>query len=865
MDDLDSLQEGLATLTDKARYLDGHHASCVKMKEDLEKAANSGSRHLALIALKKLQPSAISLGDCSVMLKMIHEYTEVASRATVDEEEKGTLEEFTSIVVLVHTFIEAVKRSKEASTRDGTKFAKRTICSRAEADEDLEKMQQTLHLEENLEENAGLLSLQSIEVFAGLGPSYKQVLNELVRSLERINTPNALRWALRVAGKVLALSPNGDAYATMGNLHRKLADKAKKDEEQIRYHMDLAKTAYRNGCTLSNYEHITCGVNYASLLFEESVAVDSRDHEIYAALAMTLPKLSVALGKQSVLAVDAAQRKTLTPRLALATVIELAVLSDNESDMGERAAEQLHQLLGKPAAAEDSEWSLSETFHALHDLCERKRREGKSMSARLVWWVEFFAQHESFETTLRELDMRRSNPDDLKSFLDSQERFKVCLLQMSDHMNPEKSELTPLTVRMSFQTQQLSFEYMDASLDKLRATISDLSFGTGSDPRLLTFALSAGSGVSKQYAVMCTTPRERNCLSAIFATVKTSMAQAAVYTTKGGDAAALATVRNKGKTGGTGVQVDVNIVQDDDNWVATCAGVKEPLVLGEGGFGKVFLATNRTTATVVATKLLNGGAIKRCKEQAFNRKGDLNQGMGFIDDAMTGERKEVDPNETDEQFAERQENAKDMAYFEEMMRLVMLQHKHIVKYLGMDQGKRDAYIAIHMEYMGGGSIKTVLEITQRPADPTTVRHWLRQILNGLHYLHSNSILHHDIKCDNVLLSQDHQCAKICDFGESIFGEASLIKNQSQNVNGWTAPFCSPEVWTGAAFDEKADVWALGCAVIEMVCGYEALGIEAAWTSKRMKQRRREEEGKKSSRVKKFPLKSSARIHGPTSN
>ena len=85
-------------------------------------------------------------------------------------------------------------------------------------------------------------------------------------------------------------------------------------------------------------------------------------------------------------------------------------------------------------------------------------------------------------------------------------------------------------------------------------------------------------------------------------------------------------------------------------------------------------------------------------------------------------------------------------------------------------------------------------------------------------------MHHDIKADNILLSQDHKIAKICDFGESLFGKHEIMEEQGKFLKGgdksnWTLPFASPEVWTGANFSTKADIWALGCTMLEMVLGY----------------------------------------------
>ena len=69
-----------------------------------------------------------------------------------------------------------------------------------------------------------------------------------------------------------------------------------------------------------------------------------------------------------------------------------------------------------------------------------------------------------------------------------------------------------------------------------------------------------------------------------------------------------------------------------------------------------------------------------------------------------------------------------------------------------------------MEVCGGGDLLTYVR-RRRKLKEDVARHLFKQIITGLRYCHSKSVLHRDIKLDNILLtSQGH--VKICDFGVS---------------------------------------------------------------------------------------------------
>ncbi|RMB89738.1 hypothetical protein DUI87_33870 [Hirundo rustica rustica] len=115
-----------------------------------------------------------------------------------------------------------------------------------------------------------------------------------------------------------------------------------------------------------------------------------------------------------------------------------------------------------------------------------------------------------------------------------------------------------------------------------------------------------------------------------------------------------------------------------------------------------------------------------------------------------------------------------------------------------------------MEYMDGGTLYDVIYETHMSEDEIAVVS--RECLQGLDFLHSNHVMHRDVKSLNILLRTDGS-VKLADFGFS----AQLTPEQSRrNTVIGTPWWMAPEVVEGPSYGPKVDIWSFGIVGIEMV-------------------------------------------------
>jgi myosin-light-chain kinase len=97
-----------------------------------------------------------------------------------------------------------------------------------------------------------------------------------------------------------------------------------------------------------------------------------------------------------------------------------------------------------------------------------------------------------------------------------------------------------------------------------------------------------------------------------------------------------------------------------------------------------------------------------------------------------------------------------------------------------------------------------------------------QIINGLNYLHNNSIIHRDIKPSNILLTNDNKTIKICDFGFAKKNNISNIDKISASVICGSPLYMAPEIFKNKEYGFNTDIWASGIILFEMLFGYHPL-------------------------------------------
>jgi mitogen-activated protein kinase kinase kinase len=215
---------------------------------------------------------------------------------------------------------------------------------------------------------------------------------------------------------------------------------------------------------------------------------------------------------------------------------------------------------------------------------------------------------------------------------------------------------------------------------------------------------------------------------------------------------------------------------DDSKWM-------KGALIGQGSFGCVYLALHAVTGELLAVKQVEAPSPGASNPNDTRKKGMIE------------------------------------ALKREISLLRDLRHPNIVQYLGC--GSSAEFLNIFLEYVPGGSVQTMLNSYGALPEPL-VRSFVRQILQGLSYLHNRDIIHRDIKGANILVD-NKGTIKISDFGISKKLEATNILSGANNnkhrpsLQG-SVFWMAPEVVKQTSYTRKADIWSLGCLVVEMMTG-----------------------------------------------
>ncbi|AAG51416.1 putative mitogen activated protein kinase kinase; 49861-46888 [Arabidopsis thaliana] len=143
--------------------------------------------------------------------------------------------------------------------------------------------------------------------------------------------------------------------------------------------------------------------------------------------------------------------------------------------------------------------------------------------------------------------------------------------------------------------------------------------------------------------------------------------------------------------------------------------------------------------------------------------------------------------------------------------LKTLKHKNIMKFYTSWVDTANRNINFVTELFTSGTLRQY-RLRHKRVNIRAMKHWCRQILRGLHYLHSHDppVIHRDLKCDNIFVNGNQGEVKIGDLGLA----AILRKSHAAHCVG-TPEFMAPEVYE-EAYNELVDIYSFGMCILEMV-------------------------------------------------
>jgi serine/threonine-protein kinase len=153
----------------------------------------------------------------------------------------------------------------------------------------------------------------------------------------------------------------------------------------------------------------------------------------------------------------------------------------------------------------------------------------------------------------------------------------------------------------------------------------------------------------------------------------------------------------------------------------------------------------------------------------------------------------------------------------EAERASQLDHPNVVKVVDFGQ-TRHGLLYIVMDYVEGPALVSLID--ELPMAPARVIPLVRAICQGLVYAHAAGIVHRDLKPENILVSSgpDGPVPRIVDFGLALSVDQSDARLTESGMTMGTPAFAAPEQLSGKAIDHRADLYALGMTMFEMLTG-----------------------------------------------
>ena len=151
-----------------------------------------------------------------------------------------------------------------------------------------------------------------------------------------------------------------------------------------------------------------------------------------------------------------------------------------------------------------------------------------------------------------------------------------------------------------------------------------------------------------------------------------------------------------------------------------------------------------------------------------------------------------------------------------------LKHKNIIKLEDMKITQNHYYLV--MDFCNGGTLSECLRKYQKknkkPFSVEIVQYLMRQIIDGIRYIHNKNIIHRDLKLDNIIidfgLSTHIEKSNLCysTLGSPINMDPNILIKMNENKLGIN-------IGKKVGYDQKADIWSLGTLCYEMLIGKPA--------------------------------------------
>ncbi|NXF71732.1 NEK5 kinase, partial [Sclerurus mexicanus] len=147
----------------------------------------------------------------------------------------------------------------------------------------------------------------------------------------------------------------------------------------------------------------------------------------------------------------------------------------------------------------------------------------------------------------------------------------------------------------------------------------------------------------------------------------------------------------------------------------------------------------------------------------------------------------------------------------EVILLAKMKHANIVTFYASLEEKNKLYIV--MEYCDGGDLMKRINMQHGVLfDEDQILSWFVQISLGLKHIHDKKILHRDVKAQNIFLSNNGKVAKLGDFGTA--RQLNSTMELAHTCVG-TPYYLSPEICENRPYNNKTDIWSLGCVLYEL--------------------------------------------------